>query len=194
MFIQTEATPNPATLKFLPGREISPRTPYEFVNDEEAQASPLAAFLFTLTGVKTVFLGADFVSVTKTDDADWAVLKTQILAAIMDHFVSGMPVLADDGANVSDAHPVDETVYEGEAAEIVSEIKELIDTRVRPAVASDGGDIVFERFDVDSGVVTLQMRGACAGCPSSSMTLKNGIENMLRHYIPEVTAVEASAL
>ncbi len=190
MFIQTEATPNPETLKFLPGREISPRTPYEFQNEKEASVSPLAAFLFTLKGVKTVFLGSDFVSLTKTPETDWAVLKPQALAAIMDHFVSGMPVLAD----MSDPEPKEEIVYEGETAEIVAEIKELIETRVRPAVANDGGDIVFEKFDADTGVVTLQMRGACAGCPSSTMTLKNGIENMLRHYVPEVLAVEAAAV
>ncbi|WP_018997375.1 NifU family protein [Hirschia maritima] len=190
MFIQTEATPNPETLKFLPGREVSPKTPYEFLDEKEAAGSPLAAFLFTLKGVKAVFLGVDFVSLTKTEDTDWAILKPQALAAIMDHFVSGMPVIAD----MSDPEPAEEIVYEGETGEIVAEIKELIETRVRPAVAQDGGDIIFEKFDVDTGVVTLQMRGACAGCPSSTMTLKGGIENMLRHYVPEVTAVEATAM
>ena len=192
MFIQTQPTPNPATLKFLPGEDVSPATPYEFISQEESAASPLASALFGINGVKGVFLGADFVSITKTDDADWAVLKPQALAAIMDHFVSGAPVIAD--AAKAEA-PVDEddVVYEGETAEIVAEIKELIATRVRPAVANDGGDIIFRRFDVDTGIVHLSMRGACSGCPSSTLTLKQGVENLLRHYVPEVTAVEAAA-
>lgn len=192
MFIQTQPTPNPATLKFLPGREVSPATAYEFISLEEASASPLATALFALNGVKGVFLGADFVSITKTDEADWAVIKPQALAAIMDHFVSGAPVIAD----VTKSEPPaveDDVVYEGETAEIVAEIKELIATRVRPAVANDGGDIIFKRFDVDTGIVHLTMRGACSGCPSSTLTLKQGVENLLRHYVPEVTAVEAAA-
>jgi Fe-S cluster biogenesis protein NfuA len=192
MFIQTQPTPNPATLKFLPGRDVSPATAYEFISLEEASASPLAMALFALNGVKGVFLGADFVSITKTDEADWAVIKPQALAAIMDHFVSGAPVIAD--ATKSDPPAVeDDVVYEGETAEIVAEIKELIATRVRPAVANDGGDIIFKRFDVDTGIVHLTMRGACSGCPSSTLTLKQGVENLLRHYVPEVTAVEAAA-
>jgi Fe-S cluster biogenesis protein NfuA len=191
MFIQTQSTPNPATLKFLPGRDVSPSTPYEFISEDEAAASPLAAALFAVNGVRNVFLGSDFVSITKTDDADWAVLKPQALAAIMDHFVSGAPIMAD--ANAQPASDDDEdVVYEGETAEIVAEIKELIATRVRPAVANDGGDIVFRRFDVETGIVHLSMRGACSGCPSSTATLKNGVENLLRHYVPEVTAVEAT--
>lgn len=191
MFIQTQSTPNPATLKFLPGREVSPATPYEFIAADEAAASPLASALFLISGVRGVFLGSDFVSVTKTQEADWAVLKPQALAAIMDHFVSGAPLIADGAAGTAPDEDAD-IVYEGEAAEIVAEIKELIATRVRPAVAGDGGDIVFRRFDVASGVVHLSMRGACSGCPSSTATLKSGVENLLRHYVPEVTAVEAT--
>jgi Fe-S cluster biogenesis protein NfuA len=193
MFIQTQPTPNPATLKFLPGRDVSPETPYEFISLEEAAASPLAAALFGINGVRTVFLGSDFVSITKSDDADWSHLKPQALAAIMDHFVSGAPVIAD--ASMQAAEPAgedDDVVYEGETAEIVAEIKELIATRVRPAVANDGGDIIFKRFDAETGIVHLTMRGACSGCPSSTMTLKQGVENLLRHYVPEVTAVEAA--
>jgi Fe-S cluster biogenesis protein NfuA len=192
MFIQTQPTPNPATLKFLPGREVSPATPYEFISLEEAAASPLAAALFGLNGVKTVFLGSDFVSITKSDEADWSHLKPQALAAIMDHFVSGAPVIADT-AITSGTADEDDVVYEGETAEIVAEIKELIATRVRPAVANDGGDIIFKRFDAETGIVHLTMRGACSGCPSSTLTLKQGVENLLRHYVPEVTAVEAAA-
>ena len=192
MFIQTQPTPNPATLKFLPGRDVSPATPYEFVSLDEAAASPLASALFGINGVKTVFLGSDFVSITKTDDADWAVLKPQALAAIMDHFVSGAPVIAD-GTKAEAPAIEDDIAYDGETAEIVAEIKELIATRVRPAVANDGGDIIFKRFDVDTGIVHLSMRGACSGCPSSTLTLKQGVENLLRHYVPEVTAVEAAA-
>lgn len=191
MFIQTQSTPNPATLKFLPGRDVSPATPYEFISEDEAAASPLAAALFAVNGVRNVFLGADFVAITKTDDADWAILKPQALAAIMDHFVSGAPIMADAGTHRA-ADEDDDTVYEGETAEIVAEIKELIATRVRPAVANDGGDIVFRRFDVATGIVHLSMKGACSGCPSSTATLKNGVENLLRHYVPEVTAVEAT--
>ncbi len=192
MFIQTQATPNPATLKFLPGRDVSPATPYEFISAEEASASPLASALFALNGVKGVFLGNDFVSITKSEEADWAVIKPQALAAIMDHFVSGAPVIADVAGAEAPAVE-DDVVYEGETAEIVAEIKELIATRVRPAVANDGGDIIFKRFDVETGIVHLTMRGACSGCPSSTLTLKQGVENLLRHYVPEVTAVEAAA-
>ena len=190
MFIQTEPTPNPATVKFIPGREISPGTPYQFDSEEDCSASPLAKSLFGLGGVSSVFLGADYVAVTRKPDLDWSILKPQVLATIMDHFTAGLPVLSEDVAE-GDGHDDAET-YEGETAEIVAEIKELLETRVRPAVANDGGDIVFRRFHKETGVVTLTMRGACAGCPSSTMTLKNGIENLLRHYIPEVTAVEAS--
>jgi Fe-S cluster biogenesis protein NfuA len=193
MFIQTQPTPNPATLKFLPGRDVSPATPYEFISLEEAVASPLAAALFGLNGVRTVFLGSDFVSITKSDDADWSHLKPQALAAIMDHFVSGAPVIADATSGRAEPAGEDDIAYEGETAEIVAEIKELIATRVRPAVANDGGDIMFKRFDAETGIVHLTMRGACSGCPSSMLTLKQGVENLLRHYVPEVTAVEAAA-
>jgi Fe-S cluster biogenesis protein NfuA len=192
MFIQTQTTPNPATLKFLPGRDVSPATSYEFISLEEAAASPLAAALLGLNGVRSVFLGADFVSLTKSEEADWAHLKPQALAAIMDHFVSGAPVIADAREADEDAG-ADDIAYEGETAEIVAEIKELIATRVRPAVANDGGDIIFKRFDAETGIVQLIMRGACSGCPSSTLTLKQGVENLLRHYVPEVTAVEAIA-
>jgi Fe-S cluster biogenesis protein NfuA len=143
--------------------------------------------------VRGVFFGSDFVSITKDEDADWAVLKPQALASIMDHFVSGAPLLSDGAPASSGDEGEDDIVYDGETAEIVAEIKELIATRVRPAVANDGGDIIFKRFDVATGVVHLSMRGACSGCPSSTATLKNGVENLLRHYVPEVTAVEAAA-
>jgi Fe-S cluster biogenesis protein NfuA len=185
MFIQTEATPNPQVLKFLPGREVSPRESREFTSPEDAAASPLAGALFALDGVKRVYFGDEFLTVTKDADTDWAHLKAPILAQIMDHFTSGAPLMS--GGDVAAA---DEQVYEGEAAQIVAEIKELLDTRVRPAVAQDGGDILFSRFEADTGVVWLHMRGACSGCPSSAATLKSGVENMLRHYVPEVTRVE----
>jgi Fe-S cluster biogenesis protein NfuA len=191
MFIQTQSTPNPETLKFLPGRDVSPKTAYEFANEDEASASPLASALFGVNGVRGVFLGEDFVSITKDADADWSHLKPQALAAIMDHFVSGAPVIADIAKAEAPAAE-DDIVYDGETAEIVAEIKELIATRVRPAVAQDGGDIIFKRFDAETGIVHLSMRGACSGCPSSALTLKSGVENLLRHYVPEVTAVEQS--
>jgi Fe-S cluster biogenesis protein NfuA len=184
MFIQTEATPNPSTLKFLPGREVLPEGAMDFPSAETAGASPLAQRLFTVGGVTGVFLGPDFITVTK-DDSDWAHLKPMVLGAIMEHFTSGAPVLAEPGAAAESAH----ADYDGEDEEIVAQIKELLDTRVRPAVAQDGGDIVFHGFK--EGTVFLHMRGACAGCPSSTMTLKNGIENLLRHYVPEVELVEA---
>ena len=189
MFIQTEPTPNPDTLKFLPGKDVAGSGgPFDFPDAESATPSPLAETLFTVTGVTRVFLGADFVSITKAAEADWAHVKPLTLAAIMDHYVAGLPVIA---ASATPEPSDDATTYEGETAEIVAEIKELIDTRVRPAVAQDGGDIVFHKFEEETGVVHLHMRGACAGCPSSTYTLKQGIENMLRAYVPEVTAVEA---
>jgi NFU1 iron-sulfur cluster scaffold homolog, mitochondrial len=193
MFIQTQSTPNPETLKFLPGRDVSPGSPYEFTTPEEASASPLAGALFAISGVRSVFLGDDFVSITKDAASDWAPLKPQALAAIMDHFVAGGPLMLDAQPVSHEAAGEEDVVYEGETAEIVAEIKELIATRVRPAVAQDGGDIVFKRFDVDTGIVHLTMHGACSGCPSSTATLKQGVENLLRHYVPEVTAVEAAA-
>lgn len=182
MFIETEGTPNPATLKFLPGRDVLGGATADFATDEAAGRSPLASSLFELPGVARVFLGADFITVTKTDDTSWQALKPQVLGAIMEHFLSGRPVLEGD----ADALDEDEVLPEDE--EIVSQIKELLDTRVRPAVAGDGGDIIFRGYR--EGVVRLYLQGACSGCPSSRATLKHGIENMLRHYIPEVRAVE----
>ena len=186
MFIQTETTPNPEVLKFLPGREVLGEGAREFRTPEEGEASPLADALFRLGDVTRVFFGPDFLTVTKGEDAQWPHLKAPILAAIMDHFTSGRPLLLDQ---VESGHD-DDGVYDEEAAQIVSEIKELLDTRIRPAVAQDGGDIVFSKFELATGVVWLHMRGACSGCPSSSATLKSGVENMLKHYVPEVTRVE----
>ena len=186
MFIQTEDTPNPNTLKFLPGRVVMGEGAVaDFPDAEAAERSPLAGALFEVPNVSRVFFGSDFISVTKAD-AEWKHLKPAILAAIMDHYTQGLPLI--DG---SQAEAEDETVYGEGDPEIVAQIRELLDTRVRPAVASDGGDIIFKGFDGGSGIVFLHLQGACAGCPSSTMTLKHGIENMLRHYIPEVNAVEA---
>jgi Fe-S cluster biogenesis protein NfuA len=187
MFIQTEPTPNPATLKFLPGVPVMPASNADFTDAIEAERSPLAQALFTIEGVKAVFLGADFITVTKTDEREWFVLKPSILGTIMEHFVAGRPVVLDQAAAVDHAAGQDF----GADSEIVEQIKELLDTKVRPAVAQDGGDIVFQGFD--RGIVYLQMRGSCAGCPSSTATLKAGIENMLRHYIPEVVEVRQAA-
>jgi Fe-S cluster biogenesis protein NfuA len=188
MFIQTEATPNPEVLKFLPGREVLAEGSRDFRSAEEAAVSALAAELFEIDGVTRVFFGQDFVTVGKDGDFDWPVLKAPILAAIMDHFTSGRPLFEAD--TVQGGGHDDEVVYEGDTAQVVAEIKELLDTRIRPAVAQDGGDILFNRFEPDTGVVWLHLRGACSGCPSSSATLKAGVENMLKHYVPEVTRVE----
>ncbi len=186
MFIQTEATPNPNVLKFLPGRDVMGEGTRE-LRAEDAAVSPLAEAIFAVSGVERVFLGPDFLTVTRGDgDLDWRQLKAPILAAIMEHFTSGAPLLREGDEAV--AH--DGGVYEGDAAQVVTEIKDLLDTRIRPAVARDGGDILFNRFDPDTGVVYLHMRGACSGCPSSSATLRSGVENMLKHYVPEVTRVE----
>ncbi len=182
MFIQTEETPNPATLKFLPGREVAGSTTADFPEPESAGRSPLAERLFAIDGITGVFLGADFVTVTKAEDKEWYLLKPAVLGVIMEHFTAGRPVLLSDAAEPA------ENVSE-EDSEVVAQIKELLDTRVRPAVAQDGGDIVFQGFE--DGVVFLHMQGACSGCPSSTATLKMGIENMLRHYIPEVLEVRA---
>jgi Fe-S cluster biogenesis protein NfuA len=185
MFIQTEQTPNPATLKFIPGRAVLDDGTADFATADAAARSPLARRLFGVDGVSRVFLGSDFVTVTKSGDADWQVLKPAILGGIMEHFTSGEPVIAS-------AAPADQAA--GEAVEgedeIVSQIRELLDTRVRPAVAQDGGDIIFQRFE--DGIVYLHMQGSCSGCPSSTATLKMGIENMLRHYVPEVVEVRAA--
>ncbi len=188
MFIQTEATPNPNTLKFLPGRAVLETGSADFPNEEAAKASPLATRLFEVEGVSGVFFGSDFITVTKADEdrQEWPHLKPAILAAIMDHFTAGLPVMGE-GAADRVAHMPSAADYEGADAEIVEQIIDLLDTRVRPAVANDGGDIIFHHYD--QGIVTLTMQGACAGCPASTMTLKQGIENMLRHYIPEVTEV-----
>ncbi len=186
MFIQTEETPNPATLKFLPGREVLKGDSIDFRSREEANQSPLAEALFAVDGVVGVFLSDDFITIAKNDEKDWHLMKPGLLGAIMEHFMAGRPVINPNVANVNSDT---EDVQDGE---VVSQIKELLNTRVRPAVAQDGGDIVFEGFE--NGIVTLQMRGACAGCPSSTATLKMGIENMLRHYIPEVQEVRASNL
>jgi Fe-S cluster biogenesis protein NfuA len=181
MFIETEGTPNPATLKFLPGRDVMGATTADFASADAAARSPLATDIFALPGVVRVFLGNDFITVTKSDATDWQRLKPLVLGAVMEHFVAGRPVILGEGADeAEDVLPED--------AEIVSQIKELLDTRVRPAVAGDGGDIVFRGYR--DGVVRLHMQGACSGCPSSSATLKHGIENMLRHYVPEVRSVE----
>jgi Fe-S cluster biogenesis protein NfuA len=189
MFIQTEATPNPEVLKFLPGRDVMGEGTRDFSTPAEAAASPLAGDIFDIEGVERVFFGPDFVTVGKLPAADWPHLKAPILAAIMDHFTAGRPLFA--GENQGDqAGGHDEGAYEGETAQIVAEIKDLLDTRIRPAVAQDGGDILFNRFEPETGVVWLNMRGACSGCPSSSATLKAGVENMLKHYVPEVTRVE----
>jgi Fe-S cluster biogenesis protein NfuA len=187
MFIQTESTPNPATLKFLPGRDVMGEGAVaDFPTAESASRSALARALFGLPDVARVFFGSDFISVTKSESADWKHMKVPVLAAIMDHFTRNLPVM--EGAS----DEVDDSAQYGAAdPEIVAQIRELIDTRVRPAVAQDGGDIIYKGFDGGSGIVFLQLHGSCAGCPSSTMTLKNGIENMLRHYVPEVNAVEA---
>ncbi|WP_316013745.1 NifU family protein [Roseobacter sp. HKCCA0434] len=181
MFIQTESTPNPATLKFLPGQAVMSAGTADFPSAEAAQASPLARRIFAVDGVAGVFFGPDFVTVTKTDAVMWEHIKPAILGAVMEHFQSGAPVMEGESGTVGHAE------HTGEDEEIVGQIKSLLDTRVRPAVAQDGGDITFHGFD--RGVVYLHMQGACAGCPSSTMTLKHGIENLLRHYIPEVTEV-----
>jgi Fe-S cluster biogenesis protein NfuA len=189
MFIQTETTPNPQTLKFLPGREVLAAGTADFPNAVAAQAgSPLAARLFETEGVERVFLAEDFVTVTKSDGVEWRHIKPMILGAIMEHFTRGLPVLTS-GAPAS----LDAEEFDPADAEIVEQIKELLETRVRPSVARDGGDIIFRGFEGSTGTVFLKMQGSCAGCPSSTATLKNGIENMLKHYIPEVTAVEQVA-
>ena len=180
MFIQTESTPNPATLKFTAGDAVMAAGTADFTSAEAAAASPLATRIFAVDGVTGVFLGSDFVTVTKSAEAGWEHLKPAILGAVMDHYQSGAPVIEGAAQSGHKAHAAEDGA-------IVRQITELLDTRVRPAVAQDGGDITFHGFD--RGVVYLHMKGACAGCPSSTLTLKMGIENLLRHYIPEVTEV-----
>ncbi len=190
MLIETESTPNPATLKFLPGQAVMTSGTRDFASPEEAEASPLASALFSLGDVTGVFFGSDFVSVTAAPGVGWSDLKPDVLGILMDHFLAGVPLFnvvsadfavpPENGAGFAD-DPAD--------ADIIEQIKELIETRVRPAVANDGGDIVYRGFD--KGNVYLKLQGACAGCPSSSATLKNGIESLLKHYVPEVTAVHA---
>ena len=187
MFIQTESTPNPATLKVLPGRDVLEIGTADFPSAEAASKSPLASRIFTVPGVQGVFFGSDFVTVTKSETTQWDHIKPAILGAIMEHYQSGAPVMAGE-AVAGGGHASN---HSAEDADIVKQIKELLDTRVRPAVAQDGGDITFHGFD--RGVVYLHMQGACAGCPSSSLTLTMGIENLLRHYLPEVTEVRPVA-
>lgn len=190
MFIQTEATPNPATLKFLPGETVVQNGPFEFTSVEEAAGkSPLAEALFEIPAVNGVFFGFDFVTITKSDDMEWQHLKPAVLGVIMEHYMSGAPIMVDDGQ--ASASPDGEGFVQEGSEEIVETIKELLETRVRPAVAQDGGDITFHGFK--DGRVYLKMRGACAGCPSSTATLQHGIQNLLKHFIPEVEAVEAVA-
>ena len=182
MFIQTEATPNPATLKFLPGRPVSPDGVLDIPDPSEAAKSPLAERLFGIPGVAGVFFGSDFITVTK-QDTEWQQIKPAILGAIMEHFMSGLPILSGTAEESSAA----DEFFDSKDAETVATIKELIETRVRPAVANDGGDITFRGFK--DGVVFLHMKGSCSGCPSSTATLKHGIQNLLRHFVPDVVEV-----
>jgi NFU1 iron-sulfur cluster scaffold homolog, mitochondrial len=182
MFIQTEFTPNPLTMKFIPGVSVMASGTAFYTSAADAAASPLAQELFKISGVNAVFLGSDFITITRMETEGWDMLKPLLLTTIMDHFVSGKPVLAETSGNTAAASNENDS-------EIVKQIKELIETRVRPAVAQDGGDIIFRGFE--DGIVLLELHGACSGCPSSTVTLKNGIENMLKHYVPEVVAVEA---
>lgn len=184
MFIQTEETPNPATLKFLPGQVLLENASRDYTDlDVAAKESPLAERLLTLDGVDRVFISCDFVSVTKSDDLSWDQMRMSVMAALSDHFTQGQPIIMEGALKDTP----DAKAHAEEDSEIVAQIKELLETRVRPAVAMDGGDIVFHEFD--KGIVYLKMQGACAGCPSSTATLKMGIENMLRHFIPEVLEV-----
>ncbi|RDE06135.1 NifU family protein [Sphingomonas aracearum] len=189
MLIETEATPNPATLKFLPGRTVMDAGTRDFATPEEAESSPLAEALFGLGDVTGVFFGRDFVSVTAVPGTDWAALKPDVLDVLLDHFSAQMPLFKPAAAGFSVPSEETEFAEDPADADIVVQIKELIETRVRPAVANDGGDIIYRGFD--KGKVFLRMQGACAGCPSSTATLKNGIEQLLRYYVPEVTEVRA---
>lgn len=182
MFIQTEQTPNPSTLKFLPGRVVMEKGTLDFAGSDTATSSPLAKRLFAVEGVERVFFGADFVTVTKAADKDWQVLKPSILGGIMEHYTSGEPIVVAGGTEAAPGAAAEDD-------EVVAQIKDLLETRVRPAVAQDGGDIVFQDFR--DGIVYLHMQGSCSGCPSSTATLKMGIENLLKHYVPEVVEVQA---
>lgn len=185
MFIQTETTPNPNTLKFLPGQEVLGSRTAFFTDAENAAPSPLASALFVLPEIRAIFYGSDFITVTKKEESSWEILKPQILTTMMEHYQSGNPLMVDDEQPKAAQGPAS---YSDDEQEIVDQIKELLETRVRPAVAQDGGDIIFHSFK--EGIVYLEMHGACSGCPSSTATLKSGIENMLKHYVPEVMAVE----
>jgi Fe-S cluster biogenesis protein NfuA len=189
MLIQTEQTPNPATLKFLPGQTVMTGGTRDFATPEDAEASPLADAIFSTGDVEGVFFGRDFISVTAAPGVEWRELKPQVLNVLLDHFSSGAPLFKPGSAAAISVAPDDEADDSPEDAEIVAQIRELIDTRVRPAVAQDGGDIIYRGFR--GGTVFLALQGACSGCPSSTMTLKNGIEGLLKHYVPEVEAVEA---
>ena len=191
MFIETETTPNPATLKFLPGRQVMVAGTREFIDEDQAEASPLAAALFSLGDVTGVFFGRDFISVTSAPGVAWSDLKPQVVAILLDHFISEAPLFAP-GSAAGISVPAEDAV-EGdreEDADIIDQIKDLIETRIRPAVANDGGDVAYRGFR--DGIVFLQMQGACSGCPSSSATLKNGIESLIKYYVPEVTEVRAA--
>jgi len=192
MFIETETTPNPATLKFLPGQEVMPAGTREFTSPEAAEASPLAQALFDLGEVTGVLFGRDFIAVTAAPGVGWAALKPQVVAMLLDHFVSGAPLFnPGSAAGIAVAPDADDEFADDPAdADVIAQIQELIETRVRPAVANDGGDIVYRGFR--EGVVYLSMQGACSGCPSSAATLKNGIETLLKHYVPEVSEVRAA--
>lgn len=193
MFIETETTPNPAALKFLPGQTVMAAGSREFATPEAAEASPLAQAIFDTGEVVNVFFGADFVSVTAAPGADWSALKPQVIAILLDHFVSEAPLFVATGGNgIAVPPPEDEMVIEErpEDAEVIAAINELLETRVRPAVAGDGGDIAYRGFR--DGVVYLTLQGSCSGCPSSTATLKHGIEGLLKHYVPEVTEVRAA--
>lgn len=184
MFIQTETTPNPNTLKFLPGQNVLGDKTAFFTDRENAAASPLASALFVLPDIRAVFFGSDFITVTKTEASSWDILKPQILTTVMEHYQSGLPLMGEEKPEQKESSHS----YSADEQEIVDQIKELLETRVRPAVAQDGGDIIFHSFK--DGIVHLEMHGSCAGCPSSTATLKSGIENMLKHYVPEVLSVE----
>lgn len=191
MFIETETTPNPATLKFLPGQEVMYAGTRDFRDDEDAAASPLASALFDLGDVTGVLFGRDFVSVTAGPGVDWSALKPQVVSILLDHFITGAPLFhAPSASGIVVPAEAEDFGDDPADADIVAQIKQLIETRVRPAVANDGGDIVYRGFR--EGVVYLAMQGACSGCPSSTATLKNGIETLLKHYVPEVTEVRAA--